>query len=262
MLPAQAGHVLNDGFVAKPFSHHIWQEVLSGYVTADGRVDFVRLRGNPKRLNQYLEQLARVSPDSQPDYFPGYHAKLAYWINAHNALALRLVLDAYPVATLDALPGFYRNNRYHLGGKPFSLWEIRDRLAREFFLRPQAFFALSSLTESAPRLLNQAYSADKPVLEKQIEAMAREFLSDPDHVVVIDPKPGECATVELDPLIKQFERPIRRFENAKGSLFPSANHSVLDFVMRYIHPDAHGLLFEDCGHPVKYMRADNRLRRL
>ena len=91
-LPAHAGQVLNDSFVAKPLSHHLWQEVLSQHVTTEGEVDFTGLRAHPRRLNQYLDQLARFSPDSHPDYFPSYHAKLAYWLNAHNAIALRLIL--------------------------------------------------------------------------------------------------------------------------------------------------------------------------
>ena len=160
-LPAHAGQVLNDSFVAKPLSHHLWQEVLSQHVTTEGEVDFTGLRAHPRRLNQYLDQLARFSPDSHPDYFPSYHAKLAYWLNAHNAIALRLILNAYPVASLDQIPGLYQNPRYYLGGKSYSLWAIRDRLAREFFLRPQAFFALSVMSESSPRLSSQAYSVEK-----------------------------------------------------------------------------------------------------
>lgn len=267
--PVRAGRIVNDAFVAKPFNHHIWQEVLSQYVNADGAVDFAHLRAYPRRLNQYLELLAKVSPDTNPDAFPTYDSRLAYWINAHNAVAVRLVLNAFPVDSLDAIPGFINDDHYRLGGKPYSLFAITDRIATEFGLRPQAIFALSDLTYGSPKLLDQAYSPEKGVLEKQLEAVTRGFLSDPANVVIDQPaQTGECATIELNQWVKPFEAALARYENADQDGFKPENFNTgkaptfLDFIEGYLQPDAHAFLYEDCGHPIKYSLPDNRLRQL
>ena len=261
--PVWAGRVVNDAFVSKPFSHQIWQEVLSTSVNADGSVDLVHLRAYPLRLNQYLSLLAKVSPDTKPDDFPTYYDRLAYWINARNALALRLVLNAFPVETLDAIPNFMTDDHYKFGGKPYSLSQLNDRIASEFMLRPQAYFALSDLSYGSPKLLDQAYSPDKITLEHQLESVTQAFLSDPNNIVVDQPQPGECATLEISAWLKPFEPAIARYENAdQGGFKPDHTPTFLDFIERYIQPDAHAFLYEDCGHPIKYIRPDNRLRQL
>jgi hypothetical protein len=123
---AHAGQVYTDTMPPKPFNHHVWQEVLSRFVGQYGEVNFRELRIIPKRLNEYLDQLAQVSPERTPDYFPTLQDQLAYWVNSYNALALRLILDVYPVTTWNNVPS--TNTRYPIGGILYTLKGIEAKV--------------------------------------------------------------------------------------------------------------------------------------
>lgn len=177
---AMAGKVLNDALVTRPFGHHIWQDVLTRTMTPTGEVAFVPLRAEPRRLNQYLGQLAAVSPDSHPAHFPTPEHVLAYWINAHNALALRLILDAYPVSELSQIPDWGTNSRYRVGQQPTSLDDIRHKLLAHRHRYPDLPFALSDYSQNSPAILPRAYQGD--TLATQL-AHARQRALQQNHLV-------------------------------------------------------------------------------
>ncbi len=249
-----AGRVINDALVIRPFRHHIWQEVLSESVDAEGRVAFNRLRAHPRRLNQYLDQLAAVSPDSHPDFFVTEEDRMAYWINAYNALALRNILDYYPLDNLERYPGGiqgFRSRKRNLGGVPISLEALEDRLARAYYWKPVVFLALSDLTASAPPLLNQAYRPD--VLDAQLRVQADAFINDPARVRLS----SRCGPVRLSPVFRQFERPILRHVREE---WPREKPSVLVFIRPWLPAQARGWLAAECERPIVFRAFNHRLR--
>lgn len=253
-LTAPAKRVLNDHFVTRPFDHHIFQEVLSRYVSADGEVALDKLRAKPKRLNQYLDQLAAVSPETHPDYFPARDDALAYWINAHNAIALRLILDAYPVTDLSMLSGFDDTARYRLGGRTYSLQDIRRRIATGFPHRSMAFFALSDLTYTDPPLLNQAYEGH--LLAGQLAAQTRMYFQQPGSLSITDD--GNCPVLVLGPTLGRYAVPIMQSMNARRL---KGKSSLVDFVKPYLTPTVHGRLSGGCPDPaVRFAPSDRHLR--
>jgi hypothetical protein len=252
-LPAWPGRVLNDHLVTNPFSHHIWQEVLSEHVDGEGHVDFNRIRAYPRRMNEYLDQLAAASPDSRPALFPNNQARMAYWINAHNALALRLVLDRYPVKRLEGIPGFRRNARYKLGGVPYSIEALQDKIAQTYYWNPAICCGLSDLSLGSPPLLNQAYRPD--ALEGQLLRRAENFIRAPGHVTLSAP----CGTITLSPVFRQFRRPLTRYVREEAG---DREGGLAAFIKLYLEPERQALLAGDCPRPVTFQPFDNRLRRL
>ena len=78
--------------------HHAWARVLDTAVDERGRVDFTGIARKPHDLHQYLDYVARVSPTSHPERFPTKSAKLAYYINSYNALAMHgIIAHGVPV---------------------------------------------------------------------------------------------------------------------------------------------------------------------
>src|SRR5262245_32832654 len=65
-----------------------WTKVLTRYVDDSGRIDFDSLRQNHADLDRVVAFIAAVDPDSQPQRFLDKHSRLAFYINAYNALAL------------------------------------------------------------------------------------------------------------------------------------------------------------------------------
>lgn len=198
----QAGQVVNDALVTIPFRHHIWQDVLTFAVNEQGEVDFGRLKAYPRRLNEYLEQLAAISPESNPKAFPQPNDKLAYWINAHNALALRLILDRYPMANLATVPSLETEARYKLGGQLYSLLQIREKLGQRAQQDPQLVFTLTDFTRGAPAVQKLAYEGvNLKALESRAMAQAMA-----DTGVVRVSQVQSCAVLRLSAFFQSFER--------------------------------------------------------
>ena len=90
--------------------------------------------------------------------------QLAFWINAYNAWMLRAVLDAYPVASVNDIPGdngvFDAKGRI-CGGEDFSLNEIEHEIVRKEFLEPRAHFALNCASMSCPQLPTEAFVPER-----------------------------------------------------------------------------------------------------
>ena len=68
--------------------------VLGSHVR-EGLVDYAGLRRDHEiELNQFLDAMARFGPRSSPSLFPSRESRLAYYLNAYNAIMLRKWLDA------------------------------------------------------------------------------------------------------------------------------------------------------------------------
>lgn len=74
------------GLAADPLTS--WVTVLQRFVNEHGEVDFQGLASDPGELKAFVNYVRTVSPDSAPSLFPTREAKLAYHINAYNALSM------------------------------------------------------------------------------------------------------------------------------------------------------------------------------
>jgi hypothetical protein len=72
----------------------VWTWVLERHVDEAGHIDFVGLKGDRSDLDRVVAFIAAVDPKSAPALFPSPASRLAYDINAYNALAMQGVLDA------------------------------------------------------------------------------------------------------------------------------------------------------------------------
>src|SRR5258708_13354585 len=72
----------------------LWSAVLSRSVDQQGRIDFSGLAGDPGELDRVVAFIAETSPSSKSQLFPVRNSKLAFSINAYNALALYGVVHA------------------------------------------------------------------------------------------------------------------------------------------------------------------------
>ncbi len=201
-LPMQAGKLINDSLVTRPFRHHVWQAVLTQNVNNQGEVDFGRLRAHPRRLNEYLDQLATSSPENDPGNFPTSNDRLAYWINAHNALAMRIILDHYPLTSTAQVNNLETDTHYRLGGKPYTLRKIRQKLSLQARQDPRLMFTLTDYSLGAPAILTEAYEGSTlKALEKQAAAQS---LNNPKIVQAQTGSSG--VTLKLSPIFHSYER--------------------------------------------------------
>lgn len=250
VVDATATEILDDTFVSHPFRHDHWNSVVSETVDSQGRVQFNQLRIEPKRLTQYLKQLALMSPDSHPQDFPNRKSRMAYWINAHNALMLRLILDQYPVVDLKAIPNIKQSVRYRLGGAPMSVAQIEERMKQEYYPWPQGLLALSDLTVDSPRVLNEAYREE--ALDVQLENQFEWVWRQP-HLVSIQ---GGCSPIKVTGALKDYEASWQQYLREKKHLDSS---TLMDWIKPALSPEVVGEWASTCEDRMESDRPSSSL---
>jgi hypothetical protein len=140
-----------------------------------GRIDFAGMAKDPHDLEVFVAWLAKVSPVSQPASFPTLESRLAYNINAYNALAMYNTIRSGMPRDLNAVKvRFFYNNRFHLGGRDISLYDFENRVIRPIG-DPRVHFALNCASRSCPPLNQEAFEGSK--LDAQFEKLARAFVN-------------------------------------------------------------------------------------
>src|SRR5262249_57535386 len=105
-----------------------WKKVLIRHVDDSGRVDFDLLRQNHADLDLVVAFVAAVDPISRPRQFPDKHSRLAFYINAYNALAMCRVVRAGIPESLGGLKKFtfFHVMTFAVGGKSTSLYKLEN----------------------------------------------------------------------------------------------------------------------------------------
>jgi hypothetical protein len=173
--------------------HAAFTAVLARHVRGP-LVDYAALREHRGALDSYLETLGRE--DVAVLEAASRDKQLAFWINAYNACALRLVIDHYPIRGA----GFPASLVRSLQGVPAnSIRQIADPWTREFcevagkaraldeieheILRPMGeariHFAVNCASRSCPVLAPEAYTGAR--LGEQLDAAVRRFMAAPEH---------------------------------------------------------------------------------
>ncbi|WP_458628749.1 DUF547 domain-containing protein [Winogradskyella sp. PC D3.3] len=92
------------------FDHAIFNALLKKYVSENGNVNYKGLKTESKTLQRYIDLLKLHQPND--DWTK--NDKLAYWINAYNALTIDLILRNYPTKSIKDIK--------ILGSKALEIW--------------------------------------------------------------------------------------------------------------------------------------------
>ncbi len=79
--------------------HSIWDGLLKRHSNADGRVDYASWHKSAQdmaALDAYLDNLSQGDPDATTSSA----GRLAYWINAYNAVTVAGILREYPTTSI------------------------------------------------------------------------------------------------------------------------------------------------------------------
>jgi Protein of unknown function, DUF547 len=163
----------------------LWSKVLARRVDDDGRIDFAGLNADHADLDRVVAFIAAIDPVLRPERFPTQEAKVAFYINAYNALAMHGVVQAGVPASLGGLAklGFFYLRTFAVGGRSISLHDLEDDVIRPMG-EERVHFALNCMVVSCPRLPRKAFTAE--TLERQLDAAARLFVRE-DRNIRLDP---------------------------------------------------------------------------
>lgn len=142
----------------------------------DGWVDYAALKGSPKPLVEYLDQLAFVK-ESDFKLWPEKE-RFAFLINLYNAATLKLIVDHYPVASIKDIGGVFKGPWKQPVVRLFenvtTLDNLEHGIIRKQYRDPRAHFALVCAAKGCTPLRSEAYVASR--LDEQLNDQARVFL--------------------------------------------------------------------------------------
>jgi hypothetical protein len=216
-------------------NHREWDRLLQRHVDEAGRVDYAgwkAIHGDVDALDAYLIDLSRADPTLEA----GRDARLAFWINAYNALTIRGILREYPTMSIQdhaaQSSGYniWRDLLLHVGEHDYSLGQIEHELLRPL-REPRIHFAIVCGSRGCPRLLNRAYQSSE--LDQQLGENSRNFFADPAKLE-FDSSIGQ---LRLSPILKWY---ADDFGNSQAEMLEHIIPYLPDRVTGQI-PDKRGL---------------------
>ena len=214
-----------------------FDEILDLYVR-DGLVYYRALKLERGRFDRVVDSLAAVREGGL-----SRDERLAFWLNAYNALVLRTVIDRYPINGKSALypansirqiPGAFESVKHEVAGRSLTLDQIEKTVLPEFH-DPRAYFALGRGAVGSGRLRSEAFTADR--LEAQLTDVAAECA-----------RRSECLQIDqnrnqvlVSPVFSWRERDFSAAYAGAASPRFSARSPVERAVLAYLEPKLFGL---------------------
>lgn len=192
--------------------HGLWTDILKEHVVERSTrtlFNYSKLKKNPLLLEKYLSNLSAVT---RSDFLAmKKNEQLSFLINAYNAFLIKMVLDQYPIKSIQELDGafstFQSKKSFTLLGEEMSL----DKLAHDWiegkFTRPESLFALTRASLGHPVLLKHAYTPRK--LREQLLLAKKLFLKNHENNYF----ELQTKTLWLSPVLNEYRLKLEK----KGS---------------------------------------------
>lgn len=218
------------------FSHALFEQVLEAHVQ-DGVVDYPAIQTDG-RFTAYLAQVERVAPDT----LGTRHERLAFWINAYNAFAMKGIVDQSSPANVIGRYRYFIGRTYRVGGATINLYDLERQVLIKQFQEPLIHFAIVCASASCPKLPPWAYQPNQ--LDRQLDVAARAFINDPTR--------------------NRFDRKQRIASVSKifdwfEEDFVRAAGSILAYVARYVDDPALAKELAQPGYRIEFLDYDWRL---
>ena len=206
--------------------HSPWSAFLQRYVTRGpngiNRVDYGAVAAEDRSdLDSYLDRLVETKVRSM-----SRASQKPFWINLYNALTVQVILDHYPVDSIqdiDISPGFFSSGPWGkklvtIEGKELSLDDIEHRILRPVWEDPRIHYAVNCAALGCPNLQTEAFTPEN--IKALLDKGAREFIHHP-----------RSGTIEADdPIVSSIYEWFQ--EDFGGS-----EAGVIEHLMRFAEPE-------------------------
>ena len=154
-----------------------FDELLDLYVR-DGLVYYRALKSERAKLDAYVAGLADAAIDSAPR-----DERLAFWLNAYNALVLKTVVDHYPIPrrsqaypdrSIRQIPGAFERLPHRVARKMLTLDQIEQAMLSAF-KDPRVYLAIGRGAIDSGRLRSEAFAPE--TIEAQLTEVAAECVT-------------------------------------------------------------------------------------
>jgi hypothetical protein len=180
-------------------------EAAAGYAAvlkvhvSGGKVDYAVLESTSLgKLDAYLAAVAKAPLPAARD------ARIAFWVDAYNALVLRAVIAAgKPKSVLD-VKGFFDDVKHTVAGKKLSLNQLEKAELNPYAKDARTHMVLVCAAYGCPILESTPYVGSG--LEARLDAATRRYLGSPSGAVVGPCKEGSSeACLKLSKIFEWYE---------------------------------------------------------
>ena len=249
---------------AEPLSNDLYAGVLKVYVNDQGLVNYKELKANRRDLDAYLALMNGVSASDYEKW--AAEEKIAFWINAYNALTLKSIIDHYPIQasllrslqypknSIRQISGVWDRLTHPVQGQEMTLDYIEHEILRKQFQEPRIHFALVCASRGCPFLRNEPYDGKR--LKEQLDDQVRRFLGKKQNFEIQEEKKIVSVSSLLDWYGDDFIA-----GNAPGEAYPGhrdGERATLAFVSRYL-PDQEKAYLRRGDYHIRYVEYDWRL---
>lgn len=225
------------------FNFESYAAVLERFVDDEGMVDYEGLKADGGALADLLEAMAALDRGTFDLWSDD--AKVAFWINAYNALTLDAIIDHYPIKasfvrslrypknSIRQIPGVWDKLEWTVMGRKMTLDDIEHETLRADFNEPRIHVALVCAAMGCPPLRNEPYVGER--LDKQLDDQAGKFFSNPAKLRV----DRDAGRLYLSPIFDWFgEDFVKTYgTDEKFEWYGEVERAVVNFVSRYLSKD-------------------------
>lgn len=185
-----------------------YARVLARHVDEKGLVDYQALQGDRAGLDAFIIALGRVSSGTYEKWDTDH--KLAFWINAYNAITLQVIIDHYPIKptfparlkyppdSIRQIKGAWDKLTFSVLTRSLTLDDIEHKILRREFSKPRFHLAVVCASRGCARLRNEPYDGAR--LIEQLDDQGRYFFADANKFRI----DREKKVVWLSPYFKWF----------------------------------------------------------
>ena len=186
-----------DSIYKEVFDHSGFNALLQKNVSPQGKVNYTAFKKDRTVLRMYLFALGKYTPNKMWSK----QEKLAYWINAYNAMTIDLIIRNQPLNSIKDIDDPWKQSLWKLGDLMYNLDMIEHQILRKME-DPRIHFAINCASFSCPTLLNEAYTAAK--IEDQLQSAAKRFINDPQRNTITS------QAITISKIFKWFSRDFKK----------------------------------------------------
>ena len=236
---------------AKNFDYGTYSNILKKYVHRDKTIHGITLNvvdydGIHKEsldpasdYSRLLKQLSAFDPAS----LPSRDTKIAFWINAYNIGAIKMMIDNYPAESIRSFKIHFLKNPWgikilNINGVLYSLSTIESELLLGLYKEPKAHFAITCASLSCPDIREEPYTGN--ALYTQLSEQAERFFKNPKKGLYIDKAQKKVYVSRI------FKYDSKTFSRGKQDIIPFITSFIKDKdTKNFLKTSRYELLFLD-----------------
>lgn len=154
----------------------IFNNLLQKHVSQKGIVDYKAFKTDETTLDTYISYLDKTSATSSWSE----NKQKAFWINAYNAYTIKLILENYPLKSINDIKKdgktAWKIPFAKVGRSTYTLDHIEHKILRKKLFDPRIHVGVNCASDSCPKLGNIAFTEEN--IEAILENLMTDFIND------------------------------------------------------------------------------------